>query len=103
VVETAMTASYFQNARMAEATRRMHAVGRWPQPAEIARMILFWASGEAQFVTVATHSIDGGFNAGRPFREQREIIERSRRLSISFGIAVFSYLIRAAAGVLSSS
>jgi len=42
-------------------------VGRWAQPREIAQMILFLASAEADFITGATFSIDGGFTAGRPF------------------------------------
>ncbi len=67
VVETAMTAAYFHNPEVAEATRHMHVLGRWAQPHEIAQMILFLASAEAQFVTGATFSIDGGFTAGRPF------------------------------------
>jgi len=43
----------------------LHPAGRWAQPEEIAQMILFLASADADFVTGATFSIDGGFVAGR--------------------------------------
>jgi NAD(P)-dependent dehydrogenase (short-subunit alcohol dehydrogenase family) len=67
VVETAMTAGYFGNPETVESIKKIHVVGRWAQPQEIAQMILFLASGEADFITGSTFSIDGGFTAGRPF------------------------------------
>lgn len=67
VVETAMTAGYFSHPEMIESLKKMHVVGRWAQPKEIAQMILFLASAEADFITGSTFSIDGGFTAGRPF------------------------------------
>jgi meso-butanediol dehydrogenase/(S,S)-butanediol dehydrogenase/diacetyl reductase len=67
VVETAMTAGYFDRPETIESLKKIHVVGRWAQPEEIAQMILFLASAEADFITGSTFSIDGGFTAGRPF------------------------------------
>lgn len=67
VVETAMTAGYFDKPEVVEGLKKIHVVGRWAQPEEIAQMILFLASAEADFITGSTFSIDGGFTAGRPF------------------------------------
>lgn len=67
VVETPMTANFFQSSQGPETLRRIHPAGRWAQPGEIAQMILFLASAEADFVTGATFPIDGGFSAGRSF------------------------------------
>jgi NAD(P)-dependent dehydrogenase (short-subunit alcohol dehydrogenase family) len=67
VVETPMTANFFQSSQGPDVLRKIHPAGRWAQPGEIAHMILFLASGEADFVTGATFSIDGGFTAGRSF------------------------------------
>lgn len=67
VVETPMTANFFQSPQGPDVLRKIHPAGRWAQPGEIAQMILFLASAEADFVTGATFSIDGGFAAGRSF------------------------------------
>lgn len=67
VVETAMTASYFDKPELLESLRKVHPAGRWAQPEEIAAVILFLASDEAAFITGATFPIDGGFAAGKGF------------------------------------
>jgi NAD(P)-dependent dehydrogenase (short-subunit alcohol dehydrogenase family) len=67
VTETPMTQNFFRTESGPAILRKLHPAGRWAQPEEIARMILFLASAEADFVTGATFSIDGGFVAGRSF------------------------------------
>ncbi len=67
VVETSMTASYFGNADLVASLKKIHPAGRWAQPEEIAGLILFLASDEANFITGATFPIDGGFAAGKGF------------------------------------
>ncbi len=67
VVETSMTASYFDNAKVVDALRHIHPAGRWAQPQEIATLICFLASPETTFITGATFPIDGGFSAGKGF------------------------------------
>ena len=67
VVRTSMTESYFDQPEVVEGLKRAHPAGRWAQPEEIAHLILFLASPEADFVTGATFPIDGGFMAGKAF------------------------------------
>jgi meso-butanediol dehydrogenase/(S,S)-butanediol dehydrogenase/diacetyl reductase len=67
VTETPMTQNFFRTEAGPAVLRRLHPAGRWAQPEEIAQMILFLASADADFVTGATFSIDGGFVAGRAF------------------------------------
>ncbi|HJU09251.1 MAG TPA: 3-oxoacyl-ACP reductase FabG [Candidatus Binataceae bacterium] len=67
VTETPMTQNFFRTESGPAVVRKLHPAGRWAQPEEIAQMILFLASGAADFVTGATFSIDGGFVAGRSF------------------------------------
>ncbi len=65
VVETAMTAGYFDNPDIVASLKKAHPAGRWAQPEEIARLMLFLASEDADFMTGATIPIDGGFVAGK--------------------------------------
>ncbi len=67
VVETSMTASYFEDAKVVDSLRKVHPAGRWAQPQEIAALICFLASPETAFMTGATIPIDGGFLAGKGF------------------------------------
>ena len=67
VVETGMTAGYFDDPNVVESVRKLHPARRWAQPQEIANLILFLASAEAHFMTGATYPIDGGFMAGKSF------------------------------------
>lgn len=65
VIRTPLTERYFQNADYAQKIRDLHALGRWGEPHEIAKAILFLASDEASFVTGTTLLIDGGWTAGK--------------------------------------
>ena len=65
VVETAMTAGYFDNPAIVASLKKAHPAGRWAQPEEIARLMLFLSSEDADFMTGATIPIDGGFVAGK--------------------------------------
>lgn len=65
VVRTSMTESYFEKASVMERLRQAHPAGRWAMPEEIANLILYLASPEANFITGATFPIDGGFMAGK--------------------------------------
>jgi meso-butanediol dehydrogenase/(S,S)-butanediol dehydrogenase/diacetyl reductase len=67
VVRTSMTESYFGKPDVLASLRKAHPAGRWAQPEEIAGLILFLASSEANFITGATFPIDGGFMAGKAF------------------------------------
>jgi NAD(P)-dependent dehydrogenase (short-subunit alcohol dehydrogenase family) len=40
-----------------------HPIGRFGQPIEVARAILFFASDEASFITGANLAVDGGYTA----------------------------------------
>ncbi len=65
VVRTPLTERYFQDPAMAETIRGLHAVGRWAEPEEVARAILFLAAEENGFVTGTVMPIDGGWTAGK--------------------------------------
>ncbi len=65
VVETSMTAGYFDNPDVVASLKKAHPAGRWAQPEEIAALMLFLASADANFMTGATIPIDGGFAAGK--------------------------------------
>jgi meso-butanediol dehydrogenase/(S,S)-butanediol dehydrogenase/diacetyl reductase len=65
VIRTPLTERYFQDADFAQRIRDLHALGRWGEPHEIAKAILFLASNEASFVTGTTLLIDGGWTAGK--------------------------------------
>jgi meso-butanediol dehydrogenase/(S,S)-butanediol dehydrogenase/diacetyl reductase len=67
VVRTSMTESYFDKPDILASLRKAHPAGRWAQPEEIAGLVLFLASSEANFITGATFPIDGGFMAGKAF------------------------------------
>lgn len=47
-----------------EASRRRHPLGRFGQPEEVARAILYLAGDDASFVTGSCLTVDGGYLAG---------------------------------------
>ena len=65
VTRTALTEQYFQDAEMANTVRSIHAMNRWGEAREIARVILFLASDEASFMTGVSVPVDGGWLAGK--------------------------------------
>lgn len=65
VVRTALTERYFQDAAMTQVIRDIHALGRWAEPEEIARAILFLAAEENGFVTGSILAVDGGWTTGK--------------------------------------
>ena len=60
---TEMTRGTWENPEMYDRIVALHPIGRFAQPIEIARAVLFLASDEASFVTGACLVIDGGFTA----------------------------------------
>ncbi len=60
---TDMTRGTRENAEIYDRIVALHPIGRFAQPIEIARAVLFLASDEASFVTGACLVADGGFTA----------------------------------------
>ena len=60
---TEMTRGTRENPEVYDKIVDLHPIGRFAEPIEIARAILFLASDEASFVTGACLVIDGGFTA----------------------------------------
>ncbi len=60
---TDMTRATRENPEIYDQIVAMHPIGRFAQPIEIARGILFLASDEASFITGTCLVIDGGFTA----------------------------------------
>ena len=65
VVRTPLTERYFQDPAYAQAIRDIHALGRWGEPQEIARAILFLANEANGFITGAVLTVDGGWTVGK--------------------------------------
>jgi NAD(P)-dependent dehydrogenase (short-subunit alcohol dehydrogenase family) len=57
-------------------------LARSGEPEDIARMALFLASDDSEWVTGQAHVVDGGLLAGRPWRKQRPWITQRREISI---------------------
>ena len=60
---TEMTRGTRENPEVYERIVDLHPIGRFAEPIEIARPVLFLASDEASFVTGACLVVDGGFTA----------------------------------------
>jgi len=67
VVETPLTAGYFQAPAVAAKIRDNTPAGRWGTPEEVAGPVVFLASDAASFVNGATLAVDGGWTAGKSF------------------------------------
>jgi meso-butanediol dehydrogenase/(S,S)-butanediol dehydrogenase/diacetyl reductase len=65
VVRTALTEGCFHDSEVLAGIKRLHPAGRCGEPDEVAALILFLASAQADFITGATIPIDGGFSAGK--------------------------------------
>jgi meso-butanediol dehydrogenase/(S,S)-butanediol dehydrogenase/diacetyl reductase len=65
VVRTPLTERYFQEPAYAQAIRDIHALGRWAEPEEIARAILFLADEANGFITGSILTVDGGWTIGK--------------------------------------
>jgi NAD(P)-dependent dehydrogenase (short-subunit alcohol dehydrogenase family) len=65
VVRTPLTERYFQDPAYAQAIRDIHALGRWAEPEEIARAILFLADEANGFITGTILTVDGGWTIGK--------------------------------------
>lgn len=65
VVRTPLTERYFQDPGYAQAIRDIHALGRWAEPEEIARAILFLADEANGFITGTILTVDGGWTIGK--------------------------------------
>ena len=67
VVETPLTAAYFEDEAFAEGIRRNTPTGQWGQPADIADPVVFLCSDAARFVSGETLIVDGGWCAGKGY------------------------------------
>lgn len=64
-VETGMTKQFFEaGGEAVEAAERMHAIGRFAQPEEIAEVVVFLCSDASSFVAGASVMVDGGMSIG---------------------------------------
>ncbi len=65
VVRTPLTEQYFETEEYTEVVNRLHPVGRYATPDEIARAILFLADPANDFITGVTLPVDGGWTIGK--------------------------------------
>lgn len=66
-VETPLTSQYFADAAFAAGIRRSTPAGRWAQPEEIAKPVVFLCSDQASFISGETLLVDGGWCAGKDY------------------------------------
>ncbi len=65
VIRTPLTERYFQDPKMAQTVRDIHALGRWGEPQDVASAILFLAAEENAFITGTILTVDGGWTIGK--------------------------------------
>jgi NAD(P)-dependent dehydrogenase (short-subunit alcohol dehydrogenase family) len=68
--------------KMSHVLRKAQALGRIGQPDDIARAALWLASDDSSWVTGTAQVVDGGANAGRPWRRQADWITRKREIKL---------------------
>src|SRR4051812_10952122 len=67
VIETSLTASYFEDEAFAELIRSNVPLGRWGQPADLAGAAIFLCSPAAEYVNGQILCVDGGWVAGKGY------------------------------------
>lgn len=67
VIETPMTASYFDDERTVEMISLHTALARWGQPREVADAAVFLGSDRSAYITGDVLAVDGGWLAGKAF------------------------------------
>lgn len=67
VIETPLTASYFENEAFADLITKETPLGRWGQPIDIAKAAVFLASNESDFISGVVLPVDGGWLSGKGY------------------------------------
>lgn len=67
IIETSLTANYFQDSGVACRIKNVIPQGRWGQPEDIAFATLYLASAASNFVTGVVFSVDGGYTITKEF------------------------------------
>jgi NAD(P)-dependent dehydrogenase (short-subunit alcohol dehydrogenase family) len=67
VIETPMTASYFEDADFAQLIRDNVPLGRWGQTADLLPPTVFLAGPDSDYVSGQILTVDGGWTAGKGY------------------------------------
>jgi NAD(P)-dependent dehydrogenase (short-subunit alcohol dehydrogenase family) len=67
VIETPLSAHYFEDEGMVSILRENSPIGRWGQVAEVAAPAVFLCSDAASFIQGETLFVDGGWTAGKGY------------------------------------
>ncbi len=65
IIETPLTAPYFQDAKMMQIISQATALGRWGEGMEIADAALYLSSDLSDYITGVTLPVDGGYLCGK--------------------------------------
>ena len=65
VIKTPLTERYFQDKKVAERIKNIHAMKRVGTPSEVSNAVMFLASDESSFCTGSVLMVDGGWTAGK--------------------------------------